>query len=611
MSKDNLVMSISENPFRVHTPEALSAEEVVQLYVTEMPGADAVQAEGHTMLVGSRGSGKSMMLRFLEPDCQALKLDQNRDLSQGFEDIRFFSLYTTIKQTDLIYPELSRLAGTFGDRAINEHFFILVVVLKAVSRCLEMGTLEFLKGKSEGLKDSKLWGFIEYLSLDRNIDAADYFDLFCLLKDCLSDFYAHSLEFLESILEDPHDMPKFKRPLLRFSTFFLPFLNFWRVLPGMPDSGRMFVIIDDADYLNDMQTQVLNTYISTRQAAIFFKVATEVFQYKTYRTLDNRKIEVPHDFSEINTIDIYTSNNTKNYLDRMTNIVNKRLRLFNHIKSYSGRIANAEQYFPEDAKQRKEIDQLKMIIREGGAELPSGATRKRDDAYRYATPEYIRQLGGNRKSRSTYSYSGFRQLVNISSGVPRYFLEAAYLMYDRMKSSDNEFLAISASVQDTVVREQADRIMMEELERLKLSDTVSDGSSDTAVLLHNLVVSLGSLFEKALLDKSLSERRYFSFALSDTPDDTVSNVLRFGVRNSLFTRTSIGRKEGFGRTHRYILTRRLAPYFTLDPNGFSAYKFLTNQEIREMMTDPDRYRRSLRSRPIVDEGIGPLFAGEE
>lgn len=85
------MISISENPFRVHTPEALSAEEVVRLYVSEMPGADTVHSSGHTMIIGARGSGKSMMLRFLEPDCQALIAKQKTALN--FSDIGFFSLY--------------------------------------------------------------------------------------------------------------------------------------------------------------------------------------------------------------------------------------------------------------------------------------------------------------------------------------------------------------------------------------------------------------------------------------------------------------------------------------------------------------------------------------
>lgn len=602
--------SIAENPFRVHTPESLSAVEVVKLYVSEMPGADAVHSAGHTMVVGSRGTGKSMMLRYLEPDCQLLiQREVDGRIETSLKKIDYFSLYVTIKQTDLIYPELESLEGTFADRPINEHFLILILVWKAVSRCIEQGTLEFAKENVLDTGSSKLFKLLRnFIDLDEREPATD-FDLFAILVDYLVDLHAASLQYLDEILSDPDATPKFNSVLLRFSTFLLPLLEAWVELRGMPESGKMFIIIDDADYLNEMQTRILNTYVSTRQSSIFFKIASEIYQYKTFSTLDGRRIEVPHDFAEINTVDIYTSNTTRGYEARLTRIIDKRLELYNYDKSKSGRIANAEQFFPEDGKQKSEISKLRRDISTGAHKVKSGASRSRDNAYRYAIPEYIRLLGGDRKSRSNYSYSGYKQLVNISSGIPRYFLEAAYLMYDRMKALHNgEFTFIDPGVQNTVIREQAERIVMDELERLKLSDTHLDGSSATAVLLHNLIISLGNLFQVALLNSEATERRYFSFALSQTPTAELEKVLRFGVRNSMFTRTTIGRKEGFGRTHRYILTRRVAPYFTLDPNGFTAYQFLTNDTLERMMHDPDGFRGDLRRRS-VDGGIGPLFDG--
>lgn len=603
------MISISENPFRVHTPEALSAQEVVQLYVSEMPGADTVHSSGHTMIIGARGSGKSMMLRYLEPDCQSLKEGSPENPNGPYNEIDFFSIYLTIKQTDLIYPELQSLEGTFADRAINEHFLILVILLKTIARCQKKGTLEFLRGRHDELKNSDLYAVISSQLDIEGEEVDDYYQLFELFRNRLSTLYSNSLSYLDRILEDPTTTPKFDHNLLRFSTFLLPVLDGWRNLPGMPKNGQFFVIIDDADYLNEMQTRILNTYISNRLDGVYFKVSAEVYKYKTYNTLDRRRIEVAHDFSEIHTIDIYTSDNARFYKDRVTRMVNKRLELHNYQKSNSGRAANAEEFFPEDSKQKAEISKIRNEIRAKESKLNSGAKRVRDDMYRYSVPEYIRTLGGTRKSRSSYSYSGYDQLINISSGVPRYFLDAAYIMFDRMKASGEKSInSISPAIQNVVVRELAGRVMMDELERLKLSEAEEQGASDLAKRLHNLIASLGALFEKLLVDPNSSERRYFSFAISDFPDEEVSAVLKFGVQNSMFTRTSIGRKEGFGRTDRYILTRRVAPYFNLDPNGFSAYKFLQNNALRTMMLEPDDFRKSLRSQKTMpSESDGPLF----
>ena len=602
--------TIAENPFRVHTPESLTAEEVIKLYVSETPGADAIHNAGHTMVTGLRGTGKSMMLRYLEPDCQLLvQNSENGHTVPNLLEIDYYSLYVTIKQTDLIYPELESLENTFADRPINEHFLILILVWKAVSRCIERGSLNFSKENTLDYNNSVLFKLLKnYIDFGERRPSTD-FDLFCNIVDYLSELHAASLRYLDEILADPNSTPKFDLVLLRFSTFLHPFLEAWVNLKGMPNAKRLFIIVDDADYLNEMQTKILNTYVSTRQSSIFFKIASEVYRYKTFSTLDGRRIEVPHDFAEINTVDIYTSNTTKGYKARLTRIIDKRLELYSHDKSETGRVANSEQFFPEDSKQRSEVDKLKREILTGVHKVKSGATRPRDNAYRYAVPEYIRLLGGDKKSRSNYSYSGYNQLVHISSGIPRYFLETAYLMYDRMKAHcEGKFTFIDPSVQNAVVREQAERIVMEELERLKLSDLHLNGSSMIAVHLHNLVISLGSLFQVQLLDPEATERRCFSFALSQTPTPELEKVLRFGVRNSIFTRTTIGRKEGFGRTHKYILSRRVAPYFTLDPNGFTAYRFLTNQDLERMMHDPDGFRLDLR-KGSADGGIGPLFDG--
>src|SRR5262249_42101590 len=155
-----------------------------------------------------------------------------------------------------------------------------------------------------------------------------------------------------------------------------------------------------------------------------------------------------------------------------------------------------------------EIEKLANQLRTQWHKGRGRGNRPRDDVYRYARPEYIRQLGGSRKARSTYSYSGFDQLVNISSGIPRFFLESAHKMFDRQisqfagKINMNE---ISPEIQDRVIRQQAEDIYMKELEKLKLDQMKSEETPATAVKLHNLIGSLGSLFQTILMNLELSE----------------------------------------------------------------------------------------------------------
>ncbi len=171
-------------------------------------------------------------------------------------------------------------------------------------------------------------------------------------------------------------------------------------------------------------------------------------------------------------------------------------------------------------------------------------------------------------------------------------------MFDRevSRSKITRVTKISPETQDRVLRQQAEALFMEEIGKLQLSGIKQKSTPVIAIYLHNLIGSLCSLFQQILLAEHRSERRVFSFVIQDAADSEVSEVLKLGVQNGYLARTTIGRKEGFGRADRYILTRRLAPLFNLDPNGFSGYQFVTNGEIRRMMADPDLYRRQLRRR---------------
>ena len=62
-----------KNPFSVQTPEDISAKEAYDLFVDVFTDFYQIPNQGHTFVHGPRGSGKSMMFRYMMPDCQALK----------------------------------------------------------------------------------------------------------------------------------------------------------------------------------------------------------------------------------------------------------------------------------------------------------------------------------------------------------------------------------------------------------------------------------------------------------------------------------------------------------------------------------------------------------
>ena len=368
-------------------------------------------------------------------------------------------------------------------------------------------------------------------------------------------------------------------PLCGYLDFLLPMLRGLKGLAFMP-CGPIFLLLDDADNLNETQTKILNSWVFCRTSKeVSLKISTQM-NYKTFRTATNQRIDTPHDYTEIDISTVYASKRSR-YSGRVEEIVHRRLKR-NSIN------VSPEEFFPVYEKQESEIRELAQAYR---ARCPDEARghRPRDDAYRYARPDFIRNLGGLKKGSSKYRYAGFEQLVYLSSGVVRYFLDPASKMYAEAQSEcqGRSVGQIDTGIQDRIMRDEAERFLVAEFD--KLSEESEDlQQSGKFAHLRNLIHALGGAFHEILMSDR-SERRVFSVAFSDAPDDEVLGIFKLGVQYGYFHEASIGNKEGTGRTRMFVLSRRLAPFFMLDPTGFAGYWFVTNQAMKEAIQRPKAF----------------------
>lgn len=278
----------------------------------------------------------------------------------------------------------------------------------------------------------------------------------------------------------------------------------------------------------------------------------------------------------------------RRYPSRVRQIVTRRLEMY-------GITQTPEQFFPEYEKQEEAIRSIAQEIKDNWPSEKRGY-RPSDDVTRYARPEYIKRLQGPSKSGPTYKYAGFNQLVHVSSGIVRYFLESASLMYGEMRSRQaaERVESIDPTSQDKVVREQAKEFFFSEFDRFAADEGETLENLDRFKKLRNLILALGGTFHEILVSDA-AERKVFSVALSDAPDDELLEIFRLGRQFGYFHESSIGNKEGTGRTRLYILSRRLAPFFNLDPTSFAGYKFVMCSVLREAMQKPNAFIRKARS----------------
>ena len=572
------------NPFAVQTPEGLSANDVVSLFVDVFADFQLVRNQGHTFLNGPRGSGKSMMFRYLEPDCQQLAS------ASPLNELPFFAVHVPIKNTRLNLTEIERLRGSHAEALIAEHYMVLVVL----SRCIdalrrsevpeEIDSLEALSKFCE-LTFTSLLKAIGYDVLlhtfprDRSLR-----DLLVWMEDSLNAALGELARYLKKIAFPGADLV-YDGPLGNYVDLLCPFIEALRNLPFLPN-GPVYLLIDDADNLSETQTKVLNEWVSTRSTGeVCLKVSTQL-RYKTYRTITGGTISTPHDYDEINISAVYTSQKSR-YRERMHSIISKRLVLYNISSS-------PESFFPPDTKQEEEIEAIRKGYMDKGDDEARGA-RARDDATRYARPDYIRDLNKRRGGKNQYSYSGFDQLIHISSGVIRHFLDSAAEMYAEEQVRNRAVVSVSPAIQNQVVRHQADQLFFAEFDKIAMDDAAASERFQKLNQMRQLVRALGGIFFELLISDA-SERRVFSIALSDSDDLEVLDALDLGVQYGYFHKSSIGTKKFAGRTPLYILTRRLAPFFSLDPTSFAGYQFITTAKLRSAMQEPKAFIREFSTR---------------
>lgn len=568
------------NPFSVITPENITSHEIKEMFV-ENTDFSNLEKNGHTFIHGHRGCGKSMSLQVL----RSKHYMQYRDIKK-IEDLPFICMYIPIKKSVLANIELDRLKNDVLEKYFAEHMLSLHF---AINICKDL--VEFIKDEKINIDNDEILRFLNKLMLlgfditSIKIDNNIIYSLLKLFEEQWSKDNAIRRKI--SLIRSPDDIEE-PSIFTTYHDFLLPLIKMIKDFDiSKKFDKNVYLLVDDADNLPLVFTKTLNEWILYRDTDNFsLKISTQL-KYKTYRTVSNNRIEKPHDYSEIVFSYVVSSNKKKEYKTLIKDIVEKRLAIV-------GIKLDAYEFLPEKKEQLDKINAIKESYIKDWEMGKGRGHGKFDDANRYSRPDYIKNLGGISKQKSNYSYSGFQQLVHISSGIVRHFLDPISKMYEEQKNKSSKVTIIEPSIQNSIIRNESDDFFTKQFEDLEKDIEENEFNDGKIQKLKNLITALGQNFHDILLS-NLSERRVFSFSISDDYkiDEEIKTILKLGIEYGLIYESKIGRKNSSGRTELYILTRLLAPHFTLDPNGFSGYQTLTTQWIKEAMINPNHKLKKL------------------
>lgn len=569
------------NPFVVESPEKLAPNQLVDLFVQKHTHIETVKQRKHTFIWGSRGSGKSMMLRYLEPQCQSILIGSFSEYIKQPES--FFSIYMPCKEGQFNKTELELLT-TSASLIITEHMLNLSVAERLLSTIIvQVPDDSYSIEECVNFSRSVLRLF-DKASIGVSLsETNDKFDIEVDPILWLQDLFQNELRKVSSFLRNlvlQNGTVQYHGSTTSYHDFLLPFLknvknfNFLNSLP-------IFLMVDDADRLNKNQQCILNSWIANRdQNILCLKICSRRETYNTFLTKDKGIIEQPHDFSEIDVDELYTQSKS-DYANKVKLISEKRLEI---AKSSE---LSIERFLPPDSGELKLYEKVKYETAQEW-ETQGKPGRKSDYVSRYS---YARLFQYLKKKKRRKSYAGFQNMVHLSSGIIRDFLEPCYLMFDQMVGAGNNPIEtgfIKPNVQDDVLFRYSEYLLL-----TKFDDMRKDLPPEEYTHLEKLkclVESLGRLFYERLHDKEAREARIFSFTVRDPliPED-ISIVLQLGVKYRFFQCRTYSSKEGGGREPWYILNRRLCPVYKLDPTGFEGRISLTIGLLRLAFNDPTKF----------------------
>lgn len=578
-----------QNPFEIKPPEELSTELISKLFVKEFTEHNALIGNYHTFIFGSRGSGKSMHFKYLEPRCQANEFQGLEEfLKSGFP---FIGIYINCNKGDFTKQEFvnlfeeKELPGILIERLIT-HYFVMDIsecTLKTFNDQLS----ELLSDENEEKVFTKI---AEWLRLENTKEKS-----LTQLKLIFRDEKLKITDAIKNYYEDYGiEGNKLTTNIKRFADVSLEEGDFLYVLFSSlrqevlkKETVPFYLLFDEANELLDFQRKIINTLITQRKhALVSVKVSCQPLMYRPYIDLKGRSIQETHDYYLIEMDSLYTTNKNS-YYDRIKEIAERRLNIA------GCKVTDIKKLIPENPADIEKIKKAEEMTVKEYESLPPEEKPKDKTTFvrKYAMARFFQ----NFLKKTSYGYSGFGNLVHFSSGIIRSFLEPLYEMLE-------EYIKRNPGIKVTEIDSLPYEIQREEIEKysnifiekeiINQMRLEPEGSEDRKILegLKNLLGSLGSILALRLKDEKSREPRIISFAIKESSRDSyLQKILDYGVMKAFFHQKWYRAKSGYEMLECFILNRRLCPRFHLDLSSFQGRLELSQDDLLTAIKDPNSF----------------------
>lgn len=546
-------MNSIQNPFEYEAANNLKPEDIIDYYIGEYNFLRFIQSTKNIFLIGERGSGKTMALRYNSFSIQH-KIDKN------IGNISYEKIGVLIPCNTPLFlkAEYMLIADEYKKAIICEHYLVLSI-LQAIASTLN--DIAEIVAEANKQKDT-LFHEIEYIwDVELDKQASNFF--------VAIENYTKKENYLTQKKINKFDSDAFYENTLSFASSVLPFLQLLRNNLDILSDSHFLLMVDDAQDMNEYQNKALNSWIAYRDHSLFsFKVATVKVDRPSLVTASGGCILEGHDFITVDMEQAY-QNQEAGFYKLSKKIIEKRLQRI-------GLQQTAEAFFPINKSLEQDLESCKERTRLDGIKKYGEGNKKaiNDFVYKYSRALYFKE----RKSKAnTPPYSGFETIVDISTGVVRNLLTPCFWMFEKeISSSKREITSIPPKVQTEILIERSKDFWT--VLKNGLDKKVNNCSIQDAKHINNLFDNLIALFAKRLM-MDISEPRAIVFSISqqDIYPDQVKEIKRLlniaQKATYIYTRLGNAKEKGKQETY-YVPNRLLFPIAGLDPQGQASHASL-------------------------------------
>lgn len=593
----------SSDPFSSVTAEGMNADEITRLFVGHHTNLDIAEKRFGTIIEGQRGTGKSMILKYLSFPVQIRTWqNKNRNIQAFFQEKRFIGVYCKLQQGIYDKRDLEEIQDEIKRGHVFEHRLTADICVQILEAMKEVTS-------SLGLSDKGANGIANRLA--RILTAPEQ--------------WLNNAESLSEILDSYRDVlrqeAKKVDEFLRTaeSSSFSPSLTLSGLVNSLvkifQESLRLgncclFLLLDDFDVLHDWQQEIVFATSAQRMFdLVCYKYGVMSEGVKTGTAGPGRTFRPGDDYDHVLLDMVERGLLRKDYPAAVTMIAAKRLKEFGwphfgeKFPPLAEDIGDAEEnaiqacknvlstLFPPWEYGLKLREEIRRNMDKEWEDSKGKLTKTKSDYYsKYGNARYFQKL---RQMKQSERYAGYDYVVNISSGIVRQYLEiCSNIISEAYKERWNPKAgeAISPEIQDRAIVGYS-RAFFENLNKgAGAHGTLRDlGRGITSKDIVDLIEALCDLFYERLHSPSHREPEIITFALKDS-SPYVDNLLRVCLRESVLQKFYYPPKTaGQAPLPAYVLNKRLVPRRSLSPLRMQGRIEMTSIDIERAIKN----RRSL------------------